>query len=114
MMMCVTFGCKKPEHFITDSTYRDQVSKDFDAKAELFADSSLFAVFDTEMTVPEREAMQFLYAYMPVGDIADYDGQFYLKNVRSSFAARKEMPWGKDIPEMIFRHFAPIRAPRLS
>ena len=29
MMMCVTFGCKKPEHFITD-----QVSKDFDAKAE--------------------------------------------------------------------------------
>ena len=62
MMMCVTFGCKKPEHFITDSTYRDQVSKDFDAKAELFADSSLFAVFDTEMTVPEREAMQFLYA----------------------------------------------------
>jgi len=110
MMMCVTFGCKKPEHFITDSTYRDQVSKDFDAKAELFADSSLFAVFDTEMTVPEREAMQFLYAYMPVGDIADYDGQFYLKNVRSSFAARKEMPWGKDIPEMIFRHFVlPVR-----
>ncbi|MDO4704178.1 transglutaminase domain-containing protein [Tannerella sp.] len=109
-MMCVAFGCKKPEHFITDRTYREQVSNDFDAKVELFADSSLFAVFDTEMTVPEREAMQFLYAYMPVGDIADYDGEFYLQNVRSSFAVRKEMPWGKNIPEMIFRHFVlPVR-----
>ena len=51
-----------------------------------------------------------MYAYMPIGDITDYSGDFYLKNIRSSFQARNEMPWGDSIPEDIFRHFVlPVR-----
>ena len=51
-----------------------------------------------------------MYAYMPIGDITDYNGDFYLKNIRSSFQARNEMPWGDSIPEDIFRHFVlPVR-----
>ena len=47
---------------------------------------------------------------MPIGDITDYSGDFYLKNIRSSFQARNEMPWGDSIPEDIFRHFVlPVR-----
>ena len=62
------------------------------------------------MTPEEREALTFMYAYMPIGDITDYSGDFYLKNIRSSFQARNEMPWGDSIPEMIFRHFVlPVR-----
>ena len=58
----------------------------------------------------EKEALTFLYAYMPIGDITDYDGQLYLDNIRSSFRARVEMPWGDSIPEDIFRHFVlPVR-----
>ena len=38
-----------------------------------------------------------MYAYMPIGDITDYSGDFYLKNIRSSFQARNEMPWGDSI-----------------
>ncbi|MDR2858829.1 MAG: transglutaminase-like domain-containing protein, partial [Mediterranea sp.] len=50
------------------------------------------------------------YAYSPIGDITDYPGEFYLKNIRSSFETKKEMPWGKSIPENVFRHFVlPIR-----
>ena len=53
----------------------------------------------------EREAMEFLYAYMPLSDLADYEPSFYLQQVRYAFKAREEMPWGKDIPEDVFRHF---------
>ena len=62
------------------------------------------------MTPEEREALTFMYAYMPIGDITDYSGDFYLKNIRSSLQARNEMPWGASIPEDIFRHFVlPVR-----
>lgn len=49
--------------------------------------------------------MEFLYAYMPLSDLADYEPSFYLNQVRYAFKAREEMPWGKDVPEDIFRHF---------
>ena len=63
-----------------------------------------------KLTTEEQEALQFLYAYMPVADVTDYPTSFFLENVRTSFEARKEMAWGKDIPELLFRHFVlPIR-----
>ncbi|MDR2148957.1 MAG: transglutaminase-like domain-containing protein, partial [Tannerella sp.] len=97
-------------HFLSDPAYRNRVQEAFEQKKTLFADSSLFAVFNGELTGAEREALEFLYAYMPIGDIADYAGDYYLANVRSSFRAREEMPWGDSVPEQIFRHFVlPIR-----
>jgi transglutaminase-like putative cysteine protease len=97
-------------HFISDRSYRARVHETFEQKKTLFADTSLFSVFNDELTVSEREALEFLYAYMPVGDISDYKGDYYLANIRSSFQVRDEMPWGDSIPEQIFRHFVlPIR-----
>lgn len=58
----------------------------------------------------ERAALRFLYAYMPLGDLADYDSAFYLENVRLALRARAEMPWGMSVPEREFRHFVlPVR-----
>ncbi|MDR1859494.1 MAG: transglutaminase-like domain-containing protein [Bacteroidales bacterium] len=58
----------------------------------------------------EAAAMEFLYAYMPLGDIADYSGAFMLGNVQTSLRARRELPWGKSIPDAVFRHFVlPVR-----
>ena len=54
-----------------------------------------FNVFSQEMSTEEREAMTFLYAYMTPGDITDYPGEFYLKNVRLAFGTRESMPWGQ-------------------
>lgn len=103
-------GCKKEQHFITDATFRAKVEKDFIAKQAALAHGDLFAVFQTEMTSREKEALTFLYAYMPIGDVTDYDGELYLQNIRSSFKAKEEMPWGDSIPEVIFRHFVlPVR-----
>ena len=63
---------------------------------------------DDVLTVAEREAMEFLYAYMPLADVVDYPAQYYLDQVRASFRIRKEMKW--KVPEREFRHFVlPIR-----
>lgn len=62
------------------------------------------------MTKAEMQAMQFLYAYMPLGDVADYDARYYLSNVRASLDARNQMPWGDSVSEREFLHFVlPVR-----
>ena len=107
-MAAVSCG-EKP--FFSDRAQWEETEAAFVRKKAFFADGRFFAVFDeAEMNCAEREAMTFLYAYMPLGDMTDYDGGFYLGNVRMAFKARDEMPWGKDVPEKEFRHFVlPVR-----
>lgn len=92
-------------HFMTDASYRERVEQDFQDKKALIAQDDLFAIFNTKLTSYEREALEFLYAYMPLADITDYSGEFHLMNVRASQRAAAEMPWGDQIPEELFRHF---------
>ena len=98
-------------HFLKDKEYRQQVESDFGMKKQQLPYGELFTIFDnTELTTPEREALMFLYAYMPTGDITDYMGDYYLENIRLSEQARREMPWGETIPDDVFRHFVlPVR-----
>ncbi len=105
-LLTMFISCKS-DHFISDTTYRQQVEKDFSARKELAKGrtTQLFSVFDQKINIKEKEALQFLYAYMPLSDLADYDGNFFLKQVQYAFKAKEEMPWGKTIPEDIFRHF---------
>ncbi|MBR4804635.1 MAG: transglutaminase domain-containing protein, partial [Bacteroidales bacterium] len=100
-------SCHRETHFITDADYRAQVEKDFEARKVLAEGRAkeLFSVLDSNLSTEEREAMQFLYAYMPYSDLADYDGDFFLKQVRYAFAARDTFAWGRTVPEDIFRHF---------
>ena len=58
----------------------------------------------------EMAALRFLYAYMPLADITDYSVEFHLENVRATLMAREQMPWGKNVPELLFKHFVlPLR-----
>lgn len=101
-----------PKGFIPDSMERQTVLNDFEAKKKLFPEGTFRQTFDfiDQQETKEKEALAFLYAYMPVGDIADYPPGFYLQNIRSSFKAKEEMPWGARIPEREFRHFVlPVR-----
>lgn len=87
-----------------------QLQQDFLRKKQAFPKGDLFRIFQTKLTPQERDALTFLYAYMPTNDLIDRDGEFYLANVRSSLKAREEMPWGKTIPEREWKHFVlPIR-----
>ena len=99
-------------HFITDKTYRNKVEVQFEKQKELSKNRSqqLFSVFDQKISVEEKEALQFLYAYSSLNDLADYSGDFFLQNIRASFAARDTFSWGKKVPENLFRHFVlPVR-----
>lgn len=93
------------QHFITDSKEREIVNRDFNARKEVLAHGDLFKIFDQNLSQGEKEALTFLYAYMPLSDLADYPGDYHLMNVRCAFKAREEMLWGKTVPEREFRHF---------
>lgn len=130
MANCLSVDAHDKPHFISDGAYRSKVENAFESKMKLvgrqFYQVKGLNVYDTvlkkkgakettvvtkqKLTTEEQEALQFLYAYMPVADVTDYPTSFFLENVRTSFEARKEMAWGKDIPELLFRHFVlPIR-----
>lgn len=104
--LCMITSCNRNPHFITDKEYRDAVHASFTERSALIEQAlgDDFAAFDT-MDNMEREALEFLYAYMPLSDLADYDLDFFRKQVALSFEARENMSWGKSIPEDIFRHF---------
>lgn len=96
------------KHFLKDEQYRMQVHEQFLKRQELAVGrgQQLFAVFDKEgLTTEQREALEFLYAYMPLSDLADYDGDYFLGQVDAAFKARDYFDWGKTIPDDIFRHF---------
>lgn len=110
-------------HFMTDSSYRAKVEADLQKRLDPERLKARFAVdkdsrrltesdgfvSDPYLTTEEFEALEFLYAYMPLADLTDYSTGYYLQNVRASFTARKEMGW--NVPEREFRHFVlPIRA----
>lgn len=95
------------KHFIIDKNYLAKVEKKFQERKEASKSRSfqLFSVLSRGLTTEEAEAMKFLYAYMPLCDLADYDGEFFLKQVKYALKARDTFSWGKTIPETIFRHF---------
>jgi len=105
----VAVHAQDEEHFISDANYRAKVEKAFEEKLNLIG-RQFYDVSDSKTTLAEREALKFLYAYMPLADATDYATDFYLANVRSSMQARREMSWGQDVPELLWRHFVlPLR-----
>ena len=109
VLMFSTLSCTE-KHLIGDEAERAAVQADFENRAASLTQGDLFKVFEQEMSEQQREALTFLYAYMPLGDITDYSGEFFLENVDYTFRAKEEMPWGKLIPEREFRHFVlPVR-----
>lgn len=103
-------GCNNEKHFINDSEYLSKVENDFTEKKTILKNGELFDIFNEKISTEEKEALQFLYAYMTLSDIADHSGEYFLDNIRLSFKIREVSSWGKNIPEDIFRHFVlPIR-----
>ena len=110
-VMSMMFSCAdNTTHFISDAQQRADVKTDLEAKMAEFPNGNYFNILNEEMPQNEKEALEFLYAYMFDGDLTDYSGEFYHNNVKAAFKAREEMPWGKDIPEREFNHFVmPVR-----
>lgn len=90
-----------------DPDYFKKIKEKFNLKKELASarGDQLFAVFNEDLSEEERFALQFLYAYMPLSDLADYEGSLFLNHVRKTIENRNKVPWGKDIPDHLFLHF---------
>lgn len=109
MVATSTSAVAQDGHFISDSTYRAKVEQAFNEKMKCVA-NKFYHPESISMTDKEREAMMFLYAYMPLADITDYAAEYHLMNVRTAFRTQQEMAWGKEVPELLFRHFVlPMR-----
>lgn len=103
-------GCRNAasdSHLITDDSYRAYVHEQFLKQRAMAAgrDSVLFSVFDRELTQAETEGLEFLYAFMPLSDLAMNDGEYVLKQVKTALEAKSFFKWGADIPNDIFLHF---------
>lgn len=92
---------------ITDGKTKAEVQQMLKKQQTLAAGRSrqLFDVLKTPLTADEKQALEYLYAYMPLSDLADYNGDFFLQQVKAVLKARNEMKWGKSIPEDVFLHF---------
>ncbi len=100
------------DHLISETGFREKVNASFSETQVIAGKRSeqLFAVFRNDLTTRQIEALKFLYAYMPLNDLADYTGEFFLANADLSLKARDEAPWGRSVPEDIFLHYVlPVR-----
>ena len=81
--------------------------KKFEETKEIAKDRNdeLFGIFNGELSEKETAYLKFLFSYMPLNDLADYDGNFYLKHVRTTIKAQNEIDWAGKIPENTFKHF---------
>ena len=63
------------------------------------------------LTRQERKALKFLYQYMPLNDRVEHSTEYFIGAVRQALRT-KEMPWGKIVPDDLFRHF--VLPPRVN
>ncbi|HCU20625.1 MAG: hypothetical protein A2X05_14530 [Bacteroidetes bacterium GWE2_41_25] len=111
LILLVFTGCKE-DHLIISKDYRDLVDETFSKRKQLAINREkvLFSVFEKGLTTRQSEALKFLFAFMPLSDLADYNGEFFLLNAKIALKAKEETKWGKSIPDDIFLHYVlPVR-----
>jgi transglutaminase-like putative cysteine protease len=105
-------SCAKEKVLIRNRERLSDIQRMLSIQKELTSKSNFrpWSVFNQQLSTDEKQALEFIYAYAPLSDLADYKPDFFLKNVQYSLKARAEMPWGKTIPEEEFLHFVlPLR-----
>lgn len=105
-------SCAKREALIENPERLSDIHRMLTVQKEMTSKSlfPIWDIFNQTLSSDETQAMEFIYAYMPLSDLADHKPDFFLKNVQLSLNAREEMPWGNDIPEEEFLHFVlPLR-----
>lgn len=107
-VLIITSTCAcKGKHLINNKEYRTVVERSFKERKKFAGnrETTLFSVFNQKLSLMQEEALKFLFAFMPLSDLADYDGDFFLSNIDMSLRAKSEMPWSEEIPEDIFLHY---------
>ncbi len=86
------------------------VHSDFEARRTELNAPWCFEAFDQDLEPELRQALEFLYAYMPLPDVTDYPAEYFIDNACLALRARQEMPWGEIVPDREWLHFVlPVR-----
>nr|WP_307992386.1 transglutaminase domain-containing protein [uncultured Niameybacter sp.] len=67
-------------------------------------EEELFSVLDT-CTEDEAICLKYLYAFMPEQDLANHDGELFLKFVRQALKVRQIVPWGEQLTGGLFLNY---------
>ena len=82
LILSIVLFARSNAHFLKEEDYRNQVTKDFEQKKQALPHGDLFTVLSNpDLSVYEQEALMFLYAYMPIGDVTDYSGSFEMISI---------------------------------
>ncbi|MDX9728054.1 MAG: transglutaminase domain-containing protein [Bacteroidales bacterium] len=111
--MAVLLSCSG-SHLVDDNSLREAIAEDFRSRSEIHGTSrsDLFGMADTISDGALREAVTFLLAYMPLSDLAVYEPDYLAANASFALRARRELPWGKEVPAEIFLNF--VLPPRVN
>jgi transglutaminase-like putative cysteine protease len=107
VLIAVLIASCSGNHLLNNDQYRARTEEAFNQRKKLAVkrDSALFSVFKKPLSLKQSEGLKFLIAYMPLSDLADYDGDFFLANINMSLRAQSETKWGNNIPDDIFLHY---------
>lgn len=85
---------------------RQELSQKYEHIKQLAAgrEQQLFQVMDA-CSEDEAICMQYLYAHMPISDLANYDGELFLKFVKHALKVRAMVPWGQDMDDEVFLNY---------
>ena len=108
---------------ITNKERRADIERSLDSLISIYPDKNLEKMVSDQKlskltpilsvsSMDDSQALQFLYAYMPLSDLADCSFDLFRGIVRKTMMSRHEMTWGKKIPEDIFLHF--VLPPRVN
>ncbi len=112
LIIILFISCTKDKTLIQNQERLSDIQRMLTVQKQLTAKSRIpiWNIFGQKLSLEEKQALEFIYAYAPLSDLADYQPEFFLRNVRYSLKARAKMPWGKSIPEEEFLHFVlPLR-----
>ncbi len=79
-------------------------------KRRILAAFLIAAISVPAVAQSETECLEFLYKSMPTPDSVDYSKDYWRRQVRMALKTRKQMPWGKCVPQWVFENFVlPVR-----
>jgi hypothetical protein len=85
---------------------RDRIEKRFEKIRQIARsrEDELFKIL-SDCNEEELFCMKFLYAYMPLSDLANYNGELFLQFVRHGLKLRERVPWVKKLDTFIFLNY---------
>ena len=91
-------GCESEKPLITNPGRLNDIEKMLKVQKELTAHALLpiWNILDHPANPAEEQALKFLFAYMPLSDLADYSPEFMRANVRQILLRSEERRVGKE------------------